>query len=315
MCFLIFKLTILLFLGLHDSATLRLDCKTLSACVPFSNGPASSDSFEKISNRTKRHVLVRNYENYAYKTWSDVTQDYKKLKEAYCVERTSSLPSLTDGSDHKLWQLSTNSELSHPYTSNSPLFFEKFHDSAFSSGNHSLPNVVSGTPTALECELEDSLSSSRQSYILNRQQDKFKGMHWNITPRTMQLPPKPSQPNVSPPKIFGEQKEKCSLIDKGSGSNLTKMDAAAEKSAAIDKVNGTSTEKGSVGSEVISQSNLRERLGCIYDKVLVVDSVPAAKAVVCMLTNQYRHMVHACDTEVCFLLDLLLNNFTLDTGQ
>ncbi|CAK9150260.1 unnamed protein product [Ilex paraguariensis] len=46
------------------------------------------------------------------------------------------------------------------------------------------------------------------------------------------------------------------------------------------------------------QFRLRETLGRIYDKVLVVDNISTAKEIVSMLTNQYRHLVHACDTEV-----------------
>lgn len=40
-----------------------------------------------------------------------------------------------------------------------------------------------------------------------------------------------------------------------------------------------------------------KRLLQIYDKVLIVDSIPMAREIVGMLTNQYRHLVHACDTE------------------
>ncbi|KAK6946876.1 3'-5' exonuclease domain [Dillenia turbinata] len=46
------------------------------------------------------------------------------------------------------------------------------------------------------------------------------------------------------------------------------------------------------------QSDLRKRLCSIYDKVLVVADVSAAKKVVKLLTTKYRHFVHACDTEV-----------------
>ncbi|KAM7492692.1 hypothetical protein LguiA_035613 [Lonicera macranthoides] len=41
-----------------------------------------------------------------------------------------------------------------------------------------------------------------------------------------------------------------------------------------------------------------ERLSQIYDKVLVVDHISVAKDIVEKLTNQYSHLVHACDTEV-----------------
>ncbi|KAH6835517.1 polymerase gamma 1 [Perilla frutescens var. hirtella] len=45
-------------------------------------------------------------------------------------------------------------------------------------------------------------------------------------------------------------------------------------------------------------SELHKRLSQVYDKVLVVDSIPAAREVVRLLTTQYKDLVHACDTEV-----------------
>ncbi|XP_072988592.1 DNA polymerase I A, chloroplastic-like [Typha latifolia] len=42
----------------------------------------------------------------------------------------------------------------------------------------------------------------------------------------------------------------------------------------------------------------REKLAHIFDKVLVVDNILAAKEVVQMLTTKYRSFIHACDTEV-----------------
>ncbi|KAG5255162.1 DNA polymerase [Salix suchowensis] len=44
--------------------------------------------------------------------------------------------------------------------------------------------------------------------------------------------------------------------------------------------------------------DIRERLTSIYESVLVVDNIAMAKEVVSKLTNQYRHLIHACDTEV-----------------
>ncbi|KAF8391518.1 hypothetical protein HHK36_023823 [Tetracentron sinense] len=43
---------------------------------------------------------------------------------------------------------------------------------------------------------------------------------------------------------------------------------------------------------------LRKRLSCIYDKVLIVADISVAKGIVSKLMKQYRHLVHACDTEV-----------------
>ncbi|CAN1172176.1 hypothetical protein LINPERHAP2_LOCUS30023 [Linum perenne] len=46
------------------------------------------------------------------------------------------------------------------------------------------------------------------------------------------------------------------------------------------------------------QTDIRNRLISISNNVLVVDNVSTAKAVVSKLTHQYKHHVHACDTEV-----------------
>ncbi|CAN1768174.1 DNA polymerase I B, chloroplastic/mitochondrial [Linum perenne] len=46
------------------------------------------------------------------------------------------------------------------------------------------------------------------------------------------------------------------------------------------------------------QTDIRNRLISISNNVLVVDNVSTAKAVVSKLTHQYKHLVHACDTEV-----------------
>ena len=59
-------------------------------------------------------------------------------------------------------------------------------------------------------------------------------------------------------------------------------------------------EKISSEAVVKPKENLeiRKQLSSLYSDVLVVDSVPAAKKVVQKLTTSYKHLVHACDTEV-----------------
>ncbi|CAL9057631.1 unnamed protein product [Musa banksii] len=42
----------------------------------------------------------------------------------------------------------------------------------------------------------------------------------------------------------------------------------------------------------------REQLARIYDEVLIVDNISRAKEVVQLLTTEYKHFFHACDTEV-----------------
>lgn len=65
---------------------------------------------------------------------------------------------------------------------------------------------------------------------------------------------------------------------------------------------GSVARSGNVAGTEVTQPNIHARLTSIYSKVLVVNSISAAKKVVQMLTDQYRHLVHACDTEVCYLL-------------
>lgn len=80
-----------------------------------------------------------------------------------------------------------------------------------------------------------------------------------------------------------EEKQKPLISGKSSGTTINN-----ENTVTISKV-----EKSSEPSKV--HANLRK----IYDKVLVVDNVPAAKSTVAKLVNQYRNLVHSCDTEVC----------------
>lgn len=63
------------------------------------------------------------------------------------------------------------------------------------------------------------------------------------------------------------------------------------------------SEKPATGKEVSHHPDIRKRLASIYGRVLVVDTVSKAKEVVSKLTHQYRHIVHACDTEVCASLE------------
>ncbi|KAK3219030.1 hypothetical protein Dsin_013000 [Dipteronia sinensis] len=62
------------------------------------------------------------------------------------------------------------------------------------------------------------------------------------------------------------------------------------------KKKGETKKSGQVDAETLE--NFRKRLSSIYHKVRVVDNIAAAKEVVRKLTGQYRHWVHACDTEV-----------------
>ncbi|XP_022716927.1 DNA polymerase I A, chloroplastic/mitochondrial isoform X2 [Durio zibethinus] len=69
--------------------------------------------------------------------------------------------------------------------------------------------------------------------------------------------------------------------------NVTRRDQADENRVA-------SNEE----THVVFREDIHKQLAGIYDQVLVVDNISVAKEVVLMLTTQYRHLVHACDTEV-----------------
>ncbi|XWS51898.1 hypothetical protein CRYUN_Cryun11dG0021300 [Craigia yunnanensis] len=76
--------------------------------------------------------------------------------------------------------------------------------------------------------------------------------------------------------------------DKGhTDPNVTRRDQANENRVA-------SCEE----THVVSREDIHKQLAKIYDQVLVVDNITVAKEVVLILTTQYRHLVHACDTEV-----------------
>ncbi|XP_057547674.1 DNA polymerase I B, chloroplastic/mitochondrial-like isoform X2 [Amaranthus tricolor] len=66
-------------------------------------------------------------------------------------------------------------------------------------------------------------------------------------------------------------------------------------------------------SQSDEQQALQRRLCCIFDEVLVVDNVLAARKVVHLLTHEHRHRVHACDTEVS-TIDVKLET-PVDHGQ
>ncbi|KAI3929479.1 hypothetical protein MKX01_025647 [Papaver californicum] len=53
------------------------------------------------------------------------------------------------------------------------------------------------------------------------------------------------------------------------------------------------------GDEATSTAELPESLSRIYDEVLVVENIPAAKEIVKILTTKHKSRIYACDTEVC----------------
>ncbi|XP_059665247.1 DNA polymerase I A, chloroplastic/mitochondrial-like isoform X2 [Cornus florida] len=101
-------------------------------------------------------------------------------------------------------------------------------------------------------------------------------------------------------KLSEERKETSPELFETSTAYLSQRDAAdANSTAAADDADEIYFERiTDEEAQGVSQSHLHESLAHIYDKVLVVDNISVAKEVVKMLTTQYRHHVHACDTEV-----------------
>ncbi|XP_061355331.1 DNA polymerase I B, chloroplastic/mitochondrial-like isoform X2 [Gastrolobium bilobum] len=76
----------------------------------------------------------------------------------------------------------------------------------------------------------------------------------------------------------------------------------------VDRVNGNhsldTTAKDATNATYVTktrstdQSKFRNRLCSIYEDILVVNNISLAEEVAKMLTVNYRHLIHACDTEV-----------------
>ncbi|KAH9803498.1 hypothetical protein KPL71_001787 [Citrus sinensis] len=72
-----------------------------------------------------------------------------------------------------------------------------------------------------------------------------------------------------------------------------------QKNPKNDAAEGTGQNKKASENENSEKLEiLCSKLASFYSNVMVVDNVSAAKKVVWMLTNKYKHLVHACDTEV-----------------
>ncbi|CAB4308202.1 unnamed protein product [Prunus armeniaca] len=93
--------------------------------------------------------------------------------------------------------------------------------------------------------------------------------------------------NINLEKVNGHAPEGPRQLDEAAA--VIKGDKSHAKASAI---------KAATKADNDCKQDLRIRLNTIYDKVLVVNSVSVAKKVVKMLTDQYRNLVHACDTEV-----------------
>ncbi|KAK9209638.1 hypothetical protein WN944_002005 [Citrus x changshan-huyou] len=80
---------------------------------------------------------------------------------------------------------------------------------------------------------------------------------------------------------------------------LVSSNRSNQKNPKNDAAEGTGQNKKASENENSEKLEiLRSKLASFYSNVMVVDNVSAAKKVVWMLTNKYKHLVHACDTEV-----------------
>ncbi|TXG67766.1 hypothetical protein EZV62_009041 [Acer yangbiense] len=119
-----------------------------------------------------------------------------------------------------------------------------------------------------------------------------------------------SVPSGPEPRDIGSRNEAVDYVNGDSKTNnLSLPNAKLSRKTPSDckkekpkQTNDTVQKKGetkkSVQEDAKTQENLRKRLSGFYNEVLVVNNIAAAKEVVRKLTGQYRHQVHACDTEV-----------------
>lgn len=96
------------------------------------------------------------------------------------------------------------------------------------------------------------------------------------------------------PNLWESKRHQGPKTDKNNIFNDKETASADSKVVPNDDVDEPLSEKIAASE----YSELHERLSLVYDKVLVVDSIPAAREVVRLLTTQYKDLVHACDTEV-----------------
>jgi len=94
-----------------------------------------------------------------------------------------------------------------------------------------------------------------------------------------------------------------------------KVDRVKDKSnletIAKDEASATSVKRAPNSEQLI----LRGRLCSIYKDILVVNNISLAEEVAKMLTVNYRHLIHACDTEVQFLSFLAILWLFLDCSS
>lgn len=97
---------------------------------------------------------------------------------------------------------------------------------------------------------------------------------------------------------YGQDRQNVSASGGIDNIKVKKVNGHADAAHVIQRDKSAKKPSETKAATAVNEGDLLEKLSTIYDKVLVVNSVPDAKKVVRMLTDQYRHLVHACDTEV-----------------
>ncbi|GFP98123.1 DNA polymerase i b chloroplastic/mitochondrial [Phtheirospermum japonicum] len=121
----------------------------------------------------------------------------------------------------------------------------------------------------------------------------------NVSVNLKMLPEEDIAERVEPGSVWMKKVVRPSGLD-----NMGFRDSVMDNDDMFEKKDYVSADKKIISSDSLCEkiaasggSEIQKKLSQVYDKVLVVNSVDAARDVVKMLTNEYKNLVHACDTE------------------
>lgn len=287
--------------------------------------------------RIGSHTFIRTTEYLPAdrRTWHIETEMFKKLKADYKRKPLSKLSE--DASEYEV-QRGTNRGLAHQQTSSSPHLHLGYTDSTCSSRDHIVANAGNQDlckQVALEhknpgisksqyrpvdastSQTKKQVQSARQlraPVYSNGQRSKpmFSKNGRNPLALAEQSIQKDSLPNgYMPGRNLPRQRVICWPERSLQRQEYVSFSEDEDNDESEIKINPTPSE--SVGTYAKKSKNEAiEDLGIVYNKVLIVDNISTADAVVSMLTNQYKHFVHACDTEVRVPLELQLTLLLMD---
>ncbi|KAK4279274.1 hypothetical protein QN277_016993 [Acacia crassicarpa] len=141
-------------------------------------------------------------------------------------------------------------------------------------------------------------------YISNGQEQVLSKDGWPSPPLLQDHDVPISSPAVSQSKL---KNTKVLMDFKREGSQSTDPHLVISKDDISDISENQNFEASTKHADIASlpmkkhvtgDSKLRARLCSIYEDILVVNNISLAKEVVGLLTKKYRHLIHACDTEV-----------------